>query len=265
MHCEKLSRPQFECLCIANKCRLAAMFPIRDDIQPRSTPLINYSLIAFTAFVFVLQLNHSDALIGEFGMIPARLSGTDVTPAEINGDTLPEGVLAPWTTLVSCIFLHGSVMHLAGNLWFLWIFGDNVEDRIGRFGFFAFYVCAGAAASLTHFTFQPDSPIPTIGASGAVAGIMGAYMVLYPNARVTALVPLFFILQIMTVRAPLFLGVWFIFQLLQGTFSMNSTEAAGVAWWAHAGGFVFGCAVAMILRRKEHELQPRVRVIRIDG
>ena len=240
------------------------MIPIRDNIQPRCTPVINYALLGFTAFAFVLQLNHSDALIGELGMIPARLSGNENAVTEINGDDLPDSFFSPWTTVVSCVFLHGSVMHLAGNLWFLWIFGDNVEDRMGRFGFFVFYVCAGAVASLTHFAFQPDSPIPTIGASGAVAGVMGAYMVLYPRARVTALVPLFFILQIMTVRAPLFLGVWFVFQLLQGTFSMNSTEAAVVAWWAHAGGFAFGFVVALILRRKEYDVQPRVRVVRID-
>ena len=146
----------------------------------------------------------------------------------------------PWSTVLSCIFLHGGLMHLLGNIWFLYIFGDNVEDRMGKPGYLIFYLVSGMAASLAHFAFQPESPIPTIGASGAVAGVMGAYMLLYPRARVTALLPLFYILQVIVVPAPVFLGIWFVIQLVQGTFSMGAAEAAGVAWWAHAGGFAFG-------------------------
>ncbi len=152
-------------------------------------------------------------------------------------------------------------MHLIGNIWFLYIFGDNVEDRMGPFGYLLFYLGAGITASLTHFAFQPTSAVPTIGASGAVAGIMGAYMLLYPHAKVVTVVPIFFILQIMVLPAQIFLGIWFVIQLLQGGFSMGSAQAAGVAWWAHAGGFLFGLVVAWFLGKPQQPPQPRVRVI----
>ncbi len=255
------------------------MIPLRDDIPSRSTPVVNYCLIALCAITFVIQLNHDDALITDFGMVPAYVRhadkeivvqeqravetplGTQVVAVERQ---LPKPRFHPWSTIISCIFLHGSVTHFLGNMWFLWIFGDNVEDRMGPFGYLLFYLGSGVAASLTHFAFQPNSPVPTIGASGAVAGVMGAYLLLYPHARVTTLVPLFFILQIMIIPAPIFLGIWFVIQLLQGTFSMGNAEAAGVAWWAHAGGFAFGFAVAWMLKEDDQPTQPRVRVIRPD-
>lgn len=256
------------------------MFPLKDDIQSRTTPVVNLTLIGACVLAFLLQMNDTDGLVNDYGMIPARVSQPDAelvtseqrmvkTPFGVQEvtiqSTLPRPRFHPYTTLLSCIFLHGSLMHLAGNLWFLWVFGDNVEDRMGSAGYLLFYLGAGVAASLTHFAFQPGSPIPTIGASGAVAGVMGAYLLLYPHARVTTLVPIFFILQIMIIPAPIFLGVWFVIQLLQGSFSMGNAEAAGVAWWAHAGGFAFGFAVAWLLQKDDRPSRPRVRVIRPDS
>ena len=253
------------------------MFPLKDDVKSQATPVVNLTLIAACVLAFVVQMNSPDGLVHEFGMIPARVShpdadivttqmrlvqpqsGVQEVPVQL---PLPRPRFHPYTTLLSCIFLHGSFMHLAGNLWFLWVFGDNVEDRLGPGGYLLFYLGSGIAASLTHFAFQPGSPVPTIGASGAVAGVMGAYMLMYPHARVTTLVPLFFILQIMIIPAPIFLGIWFVIQLLQGSFSMGDAQAAGVAWWAHAGGFAFGFAVAWMLKKEEPPTQPYVRVIR---
>jgi membrane associated rhomboid family serine protease len=152
-------------------------------------------------------------------------------------------------------------MHLLGNMWFLYIFGDNVEDRLGHWGYLIFYVGCGIAASFAHYAFEVNSDIPTLGASGAIAGVMGAYLVLYPHANVMALVPLLFILQMMVIPAPIFLGLWFVIQLFQGTFSIGATEAAGVAWWAHIGGFVAGFIIAWLLN-KSGQTQPRVVVVR---
>ncbi|MCA9047763.1 MAG: rhomboid family intramembrane serine protease [Planctomycetaceae bacterium] len=251
------------------------MFPLRDDIQSRHTPVVNYTLIALCVAAFVAQMSDPSGLVDQFGMIPARIShpGKDVViesrdvvltpfgPQErVVQKPLGHSRFHPVTTLLSCIFLHGSVMHLLGNMWFLWVFGDNVEDRMGSSGYLLFYLGSGIAASLTHYAFQPQSVVPTIGASGAVAGVMGAYMWLYPHARVLTVIPIFFILQTIIVPAPVFLGIWFVLQLVQGTYSMGAAEAAGVAWWAHAGGFAFGFAVAWMLGSRR-PTQPRVYVV----
>ena len=253
-----------------------SVFPLRDDIQSQRVPIVNYSLIAACVLAYALQLNNSDGLVEEFGMIPARVShpnsiltvqaqhsvqtpqGLEVTIVERQ---IPPSVFHPFTTLLSCVFLHGSVMHLVGNVWFLHIFGDNVEDRLGRFGYLGFCLVCGVAASFTHFAFQPESPVPTIGASGAVAGVMGAYLWLYPRAKVTTMIPIFFLLQLVVLPAPLFLGIWFVIQLVQGTFAMGSVPASGVAWWAHAGGFTFGFGIAWLFGRGAPNDRPRVRVL----
>lgn len=152
-------------------------------------------------------------------------------------------------------------MHLLGNMWFLYIFGDNVEDRLGHAGYLLLYLGWGCIASFSHYLIQPDSAIPTIGASGAVAGVMGAYLLLYPHANVVSLVPFLYILQTMVIPAPVFLGLWFVMQLLQGTFSVGSAEATGVAWWAHTGGFVSGILVAWVMT-KSGRTRPQVVVVR---
>src|SRR5262249_34301990 len=150
----------------------------------------------------------------------------------------PEPAISPWWTLLTCMFLHGGWLHIIGNMWFLYIFGDNVEDRLGHFGYALFYLGSGVFASLTHLLTNASSTVPTLGASGAIAGVMGAYMVLYPHARVLTLIPIFYFIQILLLPAPLFLGIWFLIQAFQGTFAITSAkEGAGVAWWAHIGGF----------------------------
>lgn len=256
------------------------MFPIRDDIPSARFPFVNYVMIGGCILVFVLQMNDADGLVDEFGMVPALVSHPEAqvivareevvrTPFGVEKRIVEEELspprFHPLTTLLTCTFLHGSLMHLIGNVWFLYVFGDNVEDRMGVPGYLFFYLGGGIAASLTHFAFQPESPVPTIGASGAVAGVMGAYMWLYPHARVVTVVPLFFILQMMIIPAPIFLGIWFVIQLVQGTFSMGETHAAGVAWWAHAGGFAFGFMVAWLAGRQSAGQEPEVRVIYPNG
>ncbi len=253
------------------------MIPLRDNIPARTTPWVNFSVIAACSLVFFLQLQDTESkLVEQFGMIPVRVLHPD-EPVEIVERVLvqtpfgtgveelvrpaaPSGV-PPWQTLLTCVFLHGSWMHIIGNMWMLWIFGDNVEDRMGHFGFAIFYLFCGAAASFVHFLADTGSAIPTIGASGAIAGVMGAYMVLYPRAQVLSVIPIFFFIQMVVLPAPVFLGLWFLMQLFQGTFAAVSVQSAGVAWWAHIGGFVAGFVIAWLLKRAD-ATTPAVRVVR---
>jgi len=238
------------------------MLPLRDNIPSRTLPVVNYTMIGLCALVFVAQLlEESDGeqtLVEQFGMIPYRvLHPTE--PVYIPAPVLVDGRMAlgekqaaappftPWLTLLTCIFLHGGWMHFLGNMWFLHIFGDNVEDRMGHVGYLLFYLFCGVAASVAHLITNASSPIPTIGASGAIAGVMGAYMLLYPRAMVLSLIPLFYIMRATVIPAPWFLGFWFVIQFLQGMTSMMG-DAQGVAWWAHIGGFAVGFAVAALLR-----------------
>jgi membrane associated rhomboid family serine protease len=257
------------------------MLPLRDNIPSRTTPVVNYLVIAICSVVFLLQVNQQlgePSLVEQFGMIPARVndptlteSMIDVEPLETHdgiqwvkrerGPVLPRSSVPAWATLLTCIFLHGGWMHFFGNMWFLWIFGDNVEDRYGHFGYLIFYLLCGVAASAAHYAAGPTSTIPTIGASGAIAGVMGAYLLLYPRARVLALVPLVVILRVLSVPAPLFLGFWFLMQFYQGAVASASGSAGGVAWWAHIGGFVVGIVVTWLLGRKR-KLKPKVDRVR---
>jgi len=161
------------------------------------------------------------------------------------GDGWP-GVLPPFFT---SMFLHGGWLHLAGNMWFLWIFGDNVEDMLGSIRFVFFYLFCGLAAGFTHFILDPSSSVPTIGASGAIAGVLGGYMLLFPGARVLTLVPLGFFLRVMEIPAAVMIGIWFVIQLASGVLTQGM-EQGGVAWWAHVGGFVAGLVLVFPLRRR---------------
>lgn len=240
---------------------------------------MNYALLAFTSVVFVLQLTEGrgrDRIVEGYGMIPVRVFHPEarilvpervverglfgMRAREVNRE-LGESAVPPWLTLFTCILLHGGWMHFLGNMWTLYIFGDNVEDRFGHLGYLLFYVASGVAASIAHLFTNPDSGIPTIGASGAIAGVMGAYMLLYPRAKVLTLVPIFVFLEVMVLPAPVFLGLWFVLQFFQGTLSITSTQTGGVAWWAHIGGFAFGFVLAYFLRNRG-VLNPRVEVIR---
>jgi len=243
------------------------MFPLRDNIPSHSTAVVNYGLIGITAAVFLMQVSEPDGqqrLVEQFAMIPARVSHPDrsikIPSAKV--EHLPDGqvrqvmeekILPPsafpvWLTIFTCIFLHGGLMHFAGNIWFLYIFGDNVEDRFGHIGYLVFYLASGVAASLTHYITEPNSVIPTIGASGAIAGVMGAYFLMYPKSQVLALIPIFYIIRIIVVPAPVFLGIWFAIQFFQGTAALSGAGAGGVAWWAHIGGFLAGLCVAWICK-----------------
>ncbi|MBN1443009.1 MAG: rhomboid family intramembrane serine protease [Planctomycetes bacterium] len=239
------------------------MIPIRDNIRALRKPLVNYAIIAGCALVFFLQLQETagpgEGLVELYGMIPRRVTqpGEPLTvPVPQRGpfgrvvivqQPVAESPVPPWLTLLTCIFLHGGWLHFLGNMWFLFIFGDNVEDRLGHLGYLAFYLIAGVGASLAHLIANAASTVPTIGASGAIAGVMGAYFLLYPRAMVLAVIPIFFIIRLVVLPAPIFLGFWFLLQFLQGAMQ-TSSQAGGVAWWAHIGGFAFGVAAVFALR-----------------
>ncbi|QDT36696.1 rhomboid family intramembrane serine protease [Stratiformator vulcanicus] len=238
------------------------MFPLYDDIKSRRTPIVNYAIVGLCTVMFLFQLASPTQLVDELAMIPERISDPTATieiPVERVMVDTPEGpkpgyrfreanpaIVPAWLTPLTCIFLHGGWMHIIGNLWFLIVFGDNVEDRFGHLGFLIFYLGCGVAASLSHLISAPHSMTPTVGASGAIAGVMGAYMMLYPGAKVFTLVPIFFIIQILVLPAPFFLGIWFVMQLLEGTASIGQTT--GVAWWAHIGGFAVGAIAAWVMK-----------------
>jgi hypothetical protein len=173
--------------------------------------------------------------IYEWGLVPARL-----TLALRFGE---EPLIGPGLTVLTSMFLHGGWLHLVGNMWYLWIFGDNIEDRLGHARFLVFYLLAGVVAAMLHYAFNPASRLPTVGASGAIAGVLGAYVVAFPRARIITLVPFFPFFQVLALPAILVLGLWFVMQFFSGALSLGY-GGGGVAWWAHIGGFAFG-AVAM--------------------
>jgi membrane associated rhomboid family serine protease len=185
-----------------------------------------------------------EAFIQTWGFVPASYFAL----AEI----VPGDWAERYVPIFSSMFLHGGWAHLIGNMIYLWIFGDNVEDRLGHFRYLAFYLLSGVAAALVQAHLHPESTIPTVGASGAISGVLGAYLVLFPAARVFTLVPLLLFFPVMEVPAALYLIFWFLMQLMSGTASLSlAADAGGVAWWAHVGGFVVGVVLAPILRRRE--------------
>lgn len=208
--------------------------------------MVNRALVAANVVVFIAQLIKASAaerLIEIFGFVPARL----VDPAHFH--------YAMWEaalTLVTSLFLHGGFVHLFGNMIYLWVFGGAVEDLFGRVRYFLFYIACGAIGSLTHTMILPHSTVPSIGASGSIAGVLGAFLVLRPRARIVTLFPLVVYWAMAEIRAALFLPVWFAMQFMNGFMSLaaaaHTEEVAGIAWWAHVGGFLFGAAVAGLYR-----------------
>lgn len=242
------------------------MIPLRDNIPARTTPVVNYAMIGICTVVFLLQLAAGDGSLAEqLGMVPKRVFDPDseilIRTGRFGLMPVGDAMVPDWLTPLTCIFLHGGWLHFLGNMLFLWIFGDNVEDRMGHGGYLGFYLGAGVAASAAHLLANPASPLPTVGASGAIAGVMGAYMLLYPHAKVLTLVPLFVIMFVVTLPAPLFLGFWFLLQFFQGVASVGGVQVGGVAWWAHIGGFAVGFGVAAGLN-KLHKLRPPVQKVR---
>ena len=222
------------------------MIPIRHTLPARGVPVVNRALVAANVVVFVAQLMSADAaerLIGIFGFMPARL----IEPARFHY-ALWEAAL----TLVTSLFLHGGFVHLLGNMIYLWVFGGAVEDLFGHVRYFLFYIACGAIGSLTHTLILPHSTVPSIGASGSIAGVLGAFLVLRPRARIVTLFPLVVYWAMAEIRAALFLPVWFAMQFMNGFMSLagavHTEEVSGIAWWAHVGGFLFGAIVAGIYR-----------------
>ncbi len=229
------------------------MIPIRDDNPTATKPLLTVTLIAVNLLVFLYQVSLSpkagQLFVFQFGAIPSVVSGDQRLPSQV-------AVIPPVLSLFSSMFLHGGWMHLIGNMWYLWIFGDNIEDAMGRMRFLSFYIISGLAASLCHALTNLTSQIPTIGASGAISGVLGAYFLLYPQARVLVLIPLGFFTRLIYVPAIVALGFWFLLQLLSGT--MSDVQGGGVAWWAHIGGFIAGMLlVGLFKRRNVHYFNPR--------
>jgi membrane associated rhomboid family serine protease len=205
------------------------MIPIRDTVPSKNYPLVNTALIGINAVVFFIQISQGtgfERFVYIYGLVPARYASPDI--------------LSPsaFFSLLSFMFLHGGFIHLIGNMWSLYIFGDNVEDRLGSFNYLIFYLLAGLTSGLCHMVLNLHSTVPTIGASGAVAGVMGAYFILYPHSKILTLIPIIFIPLFVEVPAIFFLGLWFVMQLMNAYAS--SGMATGIAWWAHIGGFVFG-------------------------
>ena len=226
------------------------MIPLRDANPTRGRPIVTYALIAICIAVFVWELTiqgtDGDAalerLFREFGLVPGELS--EAWAGE-EADQLPGEVLGGFTSM----FLHGGWIHLIGNMLYLWIFGNNIEDRLGRVGFLGFYVLGGIAAAAAQIAIDPSSDIPVIGASGAIAAVLGAYLVFYPRARVLSLVFLGFFYQLLHVPAVIVLGLWFVLQLVDGVASLGAESASsGVALFAHIGGFVAGAAIGLLVR-----------------
>lgn len=227
------------------------MIPLRDDVPARSVPFVNYGLIVLNVLFFIGELGMGadlDRFFFRAAVIPALYTGSDLAfEGRDLAATLLDGELR--TRVLLSMFLHGGWAHLLGNMLYLWIFGDNVEDRCGHFKYLVFYLACGYAATWGHIWSDPSSRIPSIGASGAIAGVLGAYLSLYPHARVVTLLPLGFFVQLIQVPAVLFLGFWFVQQFLFGLADIGSPSAGGgVAWWAHIGGFVAGLALVWVFQ-----------------
>jgi membrane associated rhomboid family serine protease len=221
------------------------LIPLRDNIPSRTTPFVTYILIGANVLAFLFELSLGPNLqqfIHIFGVVPTKVA-TIISEA-------PQLVHYAVFPFFTSIFLHGGWMHLLGNMLYLYIFGDNVESALGHFRYLVFYLCCGVAASFVHILFNFGSDIPTVGASGAIAGILGAYFLLFPQAKVVTILPIFFFIQIVEVPALIFLGLWFLIQFLSGSMTLGSgASAAGVAWWAHIGGFAAGAGYTLVRLR----------------
>lgn len=222
------------------------MVPIRDDNPISTTPFVVYALLALNVVIFLYEITLSEDALQQFFNVWA------IVPAELTASFGANGVAAEreWFTLISSQFLHGGWLHVGGNMLYLWVFGNNIEDRLGSVKFLFFYLACGALAGLSQWFFDPASTIPTLGASGAVAGIMGAYVIRFPRAKIVTLIPLFIVFTTFRIPAIFFLGWWFIQQAFYSAMSLGATAdmgSGGVAYWAHAGGFVFGAILGPTL------------------
>jgi membrane associated rhomboid family serine protease len=221
------------------------MIPIQDEMPTRHMPYVTYGLIAANILVYVLMWlfgANQEALVYQFALIPANLT-TRLTPGNV-------------FDIFTSMFMHAGLLHLAGNMLYLWIFGDNVEDSLGPFKYLIFYFVGGAVAAVTQVLTNPGSQIPTVGASGAIGAVLGAYLVLYPNSRIMTLIFLGFYIRMTLIPASIVLGVWFVLQLFSGLLSLGGPDVGGVAFWAHIGGFLSGVALAFLLANRRRSENP---------
>jgi membrane associated rhomboid family serine protease len=215
------------------------MIPIRDEIKTHRTPIVNYVLILINVAVFLWTCffnANPDAVYSEFALFPYKIQqGLDV------GDM---------RDILTSMFLHAGWFHLLGNMLYLWIFGDNIEDRLGHLRYLLFYLAGGVFAAFAHYFTNPYSTIPTVGASGAIAAVLGAYLVIYPQSRIYTFIPIGFFARLTLVPAVVVLTLWFIMQLFSGVGSLGLGDQGGTAYWAHIGGFVFGLLIGLFFKKR---------------
>ncbi|MFP4502576.1 MAG: rhomboid family intramembrane serine protease [Candidatus Hydrogenedentota bacterium] len=231
------------------------MIPIADTLPRRRVPLVTWALITVNTMVFIGELTLTSAQLEQlfylYGVVPLRYTH----PAWADAAGFPQQGLVPFITAQ---FLHGGWVHLIFNMWSLWIFGDNVEDRLGRWRFLIFYLLCGVAATFMHLVFNSTSPMPMVGASGAIAGVLGAYFLMYPLAGVLTVIPIFFYPLVITLPAFLFMLFWFFVQLFSGALSLMAPAAGGgIAWWAHISGFVTGMLLHRLFIQHPPPLPPQ--------
>ncbi len=221
------------------------MVPLRDDNPTRITPYVTYGLILLNILVFLYQLTMTPPELQAFFRTWA------VVPSQLTASFQGEAPITEWFTLISSQFLHGGLLHIGGNMLYLWIFGNNIEEQLGRSKYIIFYLLCGVLASLAQWFFSQQSDIPSLGASGAIAGVMGAYIIKFPRARILTLIPIGFFITTFRIPALFFLGFWFVQQAFYGVADLGAPtnigmETGGVAYWAHAGGFAVGAILGPI-------------------
>ncbi|HEY4613430.1 MAG TPA: rhomboid family intramembrane serine protease [Bacteroidota bacterium] len=221
------------------------MIPLKDKNPTSRIPVVNISIIVLNVTAFLYELSLGEELgnfFMQYGVVPYYFS-----EALVSGAYIPSLFVSPFSSM----FLHGGIMHLGGNMLYLWIFGDNVEDKLGRGRYVLFYLLCGLTASIAHILIAPGSEVPTVGASGAISGVLGAYLLMFPRARVLTVIPIFFFLQVAELPALVVLGLWFVLQFFNGLAALGPETAGmgGVAWWAHIGGFVAGLLLVKPFRK----------------
>jgi membrane associated rhomboid family serine protease len=228
------------------------LIPIKDFNPSRSTPVVTILIIVACSIVFLYEVllppDIREVFIRMFAVIPFEvMHGVDIPPPD---------PLTPYGNLISYQYLHGGFLHIFGNMLFLWVFGDNVEDRLGKLKYFIFYTVCGISAAVIQSLVYPNSNIPLIGASGAISGILGAYAVMFPRAQILTLIFIFFFIDVIVLPASLWIGIWFLMQFMSALISVNHLSMGGVAWFAHIGGFITGIIlVKMLYRRKNEEFE----------
>ena len=221
------------------------MIPLKDKNPSRTFPFVNYLLIAANVVVFFYEISlgqRLDDFIVKYGLVAHRYF-YDVSHHIY--------FVRRYVPFLSSMFLHGGWMHIIGNMWFLFIFGDNIEDRLGHGNYFVFYILSGLAAAIVQILSSVNSSVPTIGASGAISGVLGAYLVIFPRAKIVTLIPIFFFFDIIDISAFLFIGFWFLMQFVSGIQSLGFDTSGGIAWWAHVGGFVAGILMVPVFKKRE--------------